>query len=49
MTEYEIYSFEAFKKRIQEDSRPLENIEFSSFNQDKIYDLLRLARLKQQI
>lgn len=46
MSEYEIYSFEAFKKRIKEDLRPVENANFKLFNQDLVE--LYLKKVKSE-
>lgn len=36
MSEYEIYSYEAFRKRIRDDLRVVENANFSLINEKKI-------------
>ena len=47
MTEYEVYSYEAFRKRIHDDLRTVESAKFRLFNQErlKIYlDLIKKER-----
>ncbi|MCR4590113.1 MAG: putative DNA binding domain-containing protein [Lachnospiraceae bacterium] len=47
MTEYEVYSYEAYKKKYQDDIRVVERASFSSLNQDmlsKYIDLLKAEK-----
>lgn len=45
MTEYEVYSYEAFRKKYRDDIRPVERANFSSLDQGKLEDyLLRRKR-----
>ena len=38
MTEYEIYSYEAFKRKIQDELRPVERADMDSFDKDALTD-----------
>ena len=44
MSDYEIYSFEAFKKRYQDDIRVIENADFSSLDQQSIKNFIDKAK-----
>jgi len=44
MTEYEVYSFEAYRKKYQDDIRPVERATFASLDNKKLQDYL--SRLK---
>lgn len=44
MSEYEIYSYEAFRKRIRDDSRPVENAKMQFFDKKRMEDYLFAVR-----
>ena len=45
MTEYEIYSYEAFRKKYQDEVRPAERVSLSSLDQNKLNEYLRRLRI----
>lgn len=47
MTEYEIYSYEAFRKKYQDDIRVKENIEFTALNQMMLEEYLMKIKLNK--
>lgn len=50
MTEYEIYSYEAFKRKIQDELRPVERSDRSSLDKDGIGEyLIKLKRAKTNL
>ena len=44
MTEYEVYSYEAFRRNHEDDIRPVERAKTSSFNEEKLGEYLRLLK-----
>jgi ATP-dependent DNA helicase RecG len=48
MSEYEIYSYEAFRKRVRDDLRPVEDAKLSLFNQDLLSQYLLSAKEKRK-
>lgn len=47
MTDYELYSYEAFRKHQHDDERPVERATLELMDQDKIEDYLRQRRLER--
>lgn len=45
MTEYEVYSYEAFRRKYHDEVRPSERASLSSLNQDKLKDYMHILRL----
>lgn len=45
MTEYEIYSFEAFRKKYQDDIRTINRVSFNSLNKDLLNDYIRKLKI----
>ena len=44
MSEYEIYSYEAFRKRIRDDIRVVENVKFNMINEKRMADYLTAVK-----
>ena len=44
MSEYEVYSYEAYRKKYQDDIRPVERAEISSLNNEKLAEYLKLLK-----
>ena len=44
MTEYEIYSYEAYRKKYQDDIRVIERVSFASLNQDLLVNYIELLK-----
>ena len=44
MSEYEVYSFEAYRKKYQDDIRPVERTTITSLNTDKLNEYLKLLK-----
>lgn len=44
MTEYEIYSYEAFRQRIRDELRPVEAADLQFFNEDRMHEYIRAAK-----
>lgn len=44
MTEYEIYSYEAFRQRIRDELRPVEAADLQFFNEDRMHAYIRAAK-----
>lgn len=44
MTEYEVYSYEVFRKNLRDDVRPIEGIDFAALNRDETEAYLALKR-----
>lgn len=44
MTAYEIYSYEAFRKRIRDDQRPVEGADMKLFDRDRLTEYLRRVK-----
>ena len=47
MTDYELYSLEAFRKHLHDDERPIERAVFSMLDQDSVADYIRKKRLEK--
>ncbi len=47
MTDYELYSFEAFRKHLHDDERPVERASMDTLDEDQIQDYLRQKRLER--
>lgn len=47
MSEYEIYSYEAFRKRIRDDIRTIENAKMQMFDEKRLSDYLRAAKTER--
>jgi len=48
MSEYEIYSYDAFRKRTQDDLRKVENVKLSLFNTERIGDYLTAVKSERR-
>ena len=48
MSEYEIYSYDAFRKRIQDDLRKVENAKLSFFVRDRLENYLRSVKTERK-
>ncbi len=44
MTEYEVYSYEAYRKKYQDDIRGVQRVTLASLNQDKLYQYIDLLK-----
>lgn len=44
MTEYEVYSYEAYRKKYQDDIRVIERVGFSSLNQDLLDEYIKMLK-----
>lgn len=50
MTEYEIYSYEAFKRKIQDELRPVERADMDSFDKDALTEyFFKLRKMKPNL
>lgn len=48
MSEYEIYSYEAFRKRIRDDVRTVENANMRFFNEERVEDYLAAVKRERK-
>ena len=48
MTEYEIYSYDAFRKRIRDDIRTIENAKIQMFDEDRLSAYLKAAKTERR-
>ena len=48
MNEYEIYSYEAYRKRIRDDKRTVENCNINMFDEERITEYLNAAKMERQ-
>lgn len=44
LTPYEVYSYEAYKKRVRDDERPVENVDEELINKEKLDDYLKKVK-----
>ena len=47
MTEYEVYSYEAYRKKYQDDIRVIERVGFSSLNQDLLDEYIKMLKKRK--
>lgn len=47
MTEYEVYSYEAFRKKIRDDIRPVEGVTVKDLNRDALADYLHRRKMNR--
>lgn len=47
MTDYELYSYEAFRKHLHDDERPIERAALNILDQDKLMDYIRQRRMER--
>ena len=47
MTDYELYSLEAFRKHLHDDERPIERAAFAMLDQDSVAEYIRKKRLEK--
>ena len=45
MTEYEVYSYEAFRKKYRDDIRPVEQVRVQNLDQDRLAQYLHLRQV----
>lgn len=48
MSEYEIYSYEVFRKRIRDDLRTIENAKIQIFDEERLSDYLKAAKTERR-
>ena len=48
MSEYEIYSYEAFRRRIKDELRTIDRVKLSLFNQDRLSGYLRAVKTERK-
>lgn len=48
MTEYEIYSYEAYRKRIRDDLRTIENVKFDMINQERMDEYIKTVKRERE-
>lgn len=49
MTEYEVYSYEAYRKKYQDDIRVIERASFASLNQEMLANYIELLKKENEI